>query len=224
MFLNKSRTKHTMFIHRLKRVISQGESDNLDFKQTINDASKIAKTLVAFANHKGGTLLIGVKDNGHICGIKNEDEKYMVELAASFYCKPEIKVEFNETEIEGKTVLEATIEQGKDKPYFAKDEHGKWWVYIRVNDKTMQASVVQFQVLKKQRPDHENKLNYSHIENEILNTIKSSSNSTLNDLVKSLNVNRNRIVYSLTKLICFGVIKIEHNQQNESYSLANVVK
>jgi predicted HTH transcriptional regulator len=41
--------------HILKMLI-KGEDETLDFKQTISSASKIAKTMVSFANHKGGTL------------------------------------------------------------------------------------------------------------------------------------------------------------------------
>lgn len=68
-----------------------GESENLDFKFAVNDSLKIAKSLVAFANRGGGTLLIGVKDNGSIVGVKTEEEYYMVHLAASYYCRPEIE-------------------------------------------------------------------------------------------------------------------------------------
>ena len=74
------------------QLISRGEGEQLDFKKTISSANKIAKTMAAFANHKGGTLLVGVNDNKTISGVKSEDEKYMLDLAASFYCKPEIKI------------------------------------------------------------------------------------------------------------------------------------
>ena len=51
----------------------------LDFKFEISDSKKIARTLVAFANTDGGRLLIGVKDNGSISGIRSEEEKYMID-------------------------------------------------------------------------------------------------------------------------------------------------
>ena len=123
--------------NKLLRTIANGENESLDFKQTISDAHKIAKTIVAFANHKGGTLLIGVRDNGSICGTRSEDDKYMLELAGHFYCEPKIDIAVKEHEIDGKTVLEATIEAGQNKPYYAKDQDGKWWVYYRVNDKSL---------------------------------------------------------------------------------------
>ena len=77
----------------LRSLIAEGEHQQLDFKFEINDARKIARTLSAFSNTDGGRLLIGVKDNGRISGVKSDEEYYMVESAASLYCKPEVKFE-----------------------------------------------------------------------------------------------------------------------------------
>ena len=76
----------TDYIHAL---IAEGEHQQQDFKFEISDARKIAKTLSAFANTDGGRLLIGVKDNGKIAGVRSEEEKYMIEAAAQLYCVPE---------------------------------------------------------------------------------------------------------------------------------------
>ena len=58
----------------IRKLILQGEGTTLDFKKTITNNEKIAKSLVAFANNKGGQLLIGVADDGSIKGVKSEDE------------------------------------------------------------------------------------------------------------------------------------------------------
>ena len=78
----------TDYIHRL---IAEGEHQTQDFKFEISDACKIAKSLSAFANTEGGRLLVGVKDNGKIAGIRSEEEIYMIEAAAQVYCVPEIQ-------------------------------------------------------------------------------------------------------------------------------------
>ena len=64
----------TEYIHLL---IAEGEHQRQDFKFEISDARKIAKTLSAFANTDGGRLLIGVKDNGKIAGVRSDEEQYM---------------------------------------------------------------------------------------------------------------------------------------------------
>ena len=51
---------------KLISLIAVGESETIEFKESFNDET--IETLVAFMNAKGGTLLIGVKDAGNICG------------------------------------------------------------------------------------------------------------------------------------------------------------
>lgn len=206
-------------LHKIIRLIATGESETLDFKQTISDASKIAKTMVAFANNKGGTLLVGVRDNGSIAGIRSDDEKYMLELAAEFYCSPKIQLEIIEHEIDRKIVLEAKIKEGNEKPYFAKGENDTWWVYHRVKDKSLQASPVMFQVLKKQNRDYNELYAYSFLESEILNTLKAEKSITLTELINSLKIKRNRVIYSLAKLIHFDIVEVNYQQKLEYYSL-----
>ena len=205
--------------NKLLRTIASGENETLDFKQTISDAGKIAKTIVAFANHKGGRLLIGVRDNGSICGTRSEDDKYMLELAGHFYCDPKIEVDVIEHEIDGKTVLEATIVEGDSKPYYAKDKDGNWWVYIRVNDQSLQASAVMYQVIRKQNRAHTAITQYSHLEASILQCLKTKAEWRINELSEALGIKRNRVVYSLAKLIHFELVKVVHHNQEEYYAL-----
>lgn len=61
----------------IKKLIEGGENQQLDFKYCVSDSRKIARTLVAFSNTDGGRLLIGVRDNGSIAGIKSDEEIYM---------------------------------------------------------------------------------------------------------------------------------------------------
>lgn len=79
---------------RLKKLIHRGEGEQLDFKQTITDPFKIAKTITSFANTRGGTLLIGVRDNKTIRGVDPEEEKYVLETAANVYCDPAIPLTY----------------------------------------------------------------------------------------------------------------------------------
>lgn len=96
----------TDYIHAL---IAEGEHQQQDFKFEISDARKIAKTLSAFANTDGGRLLIGVKDNGKIAGVRSEEEKYMIEAAAQLYCIPEVEYTMQTYIVEGRQVLVVTI-------------------------------------------------------------------------------------------------------------------
>lgn len=130
----------TDYIYQL---IKQGEHQQQDFKFEISDARKIAKSLSAFSNTDGGRLLVGVKDNGKIAGVRSEEEIYMIEAAAKLYSKPEIHCNMHLYEIEGHQVLEVVIPKGESAPYYAKDENNHYKAYIRIKDENILATPVQ---------------------------------------------------------------------------------
>ncbi|MCE2787122.1 MAG: RNA-binding domain-containing protein [Bacteroidota bacterium] len=209
-----------MPLHPILLLIAKGESESLDFKKTISSAAKIAKTMVAFANHKGGVLLVGVNDNRTISGVKSEDEKYMLDLAASFYCKPEVKLELTEWELGNKTVIEAKINEGKNKPYYAKDEDGKWWVYVRVKDQSLLASKVVVDVLKRQSAKQNTLITYTKHEQSLLHYLDKHNKITLKQLCKLLNISRWRAQRMLINLVSAGVIRNHTTEKEEFFTLS----
>jgi len=128
--------------HPIEVLISQGEHQQLDFKFQVSDSKKIARTLSAFANTDGGKLLIGVKDNGAIAGVRSEEEYYMIEAASQMYTKPSVPFEATRWDIQGKTVLEIQILPSPDKPHTAPDKDDKYKAYIRVADENILANEV----------------------------------------------------------------------------------
>jgi len=122
--------------------IAQGESQQLDFKFEVSDSKKIARTLSAFANTDGGRLLIGVKDNGSIAGVRSEEEFYMIEAASTMYTRPGVPFTATRWEINGKTVLEIYIAPSPNKPHTAPDKDNQYKAYIRVADENILAPEV----------------------------------------------------------------------------------
>ena len=57
-------------VNQLRRLVSQGEGQHLEFKRKASFPEKIVRELIAFANTEGGTLLIGVDDDKSIPGVK----------------------------------------------------------------------------------------------------------------------------------------------------------
>lgn len=54
----------------LKEIISKGESEGIEFKESLGELKEIIETIVAFANKNGGKILIGVRDDGNVIGVK----------------------------------------------------------------------------------------------------------------------------------------------------------
>ena len=88
--------------HPIEALIEQGEHQQLDFKFEVSDSKKIARTLSAFANTDGGRLLIGVKDNGAISGVRSEEEYYMIEAASKMYTHPEVPFTAKRWDVNGR--------------------------------------------------------------------------------------------------------------------------
>ena len=120
-------------------LIAEGEHQHLDFKFEISDSKKIARTLSAFANTEGGRLLIGVKDNGQIAGVRSEEEYYMIEAAAEMYCQPKVPFKAKEWNIDGKIVLEVKVEPSAAKPHRSPNKDDEYKAYIRIADENILA-------------------------------------------------------------------------------------
>lgn len=205
---------------RILSLISQGEGEQLDFKREISSSIRIAKSLSAFANHKGGTLLVGVNDNGTIAGVKAEEEKFMLEQAAVFFCKPEIEIEIKEWPIQGKIILEVKIPQGESKPYYAKDEVGKWWVYIRVADESLLASKVVVDVLRRQGNGEQTLIQYTSKEKALLDYLNVNKRITVKEYCKLINISRWRAIKILVNLVSVGIIRSHNTEKTEFFTLS----
>lgn len=119
-------------------LIAEGEHRQQDFKHSISDACKIARSISAFANRDGGRLLIGVKDNGVVAGVRNDEDIYVVEQAAELYCRPAQHVEFAAFSVDAHTVvIRASIAKADARPVQAREPDGRWRAYYRVADENI---------------------------------------------------------------------------------------
>ncbi|WP_342648354.1 ATP-binding protein [Mucilaginibacter sp. CSA2-8R] len=205
----------------IKRLILEGEGVSLDFKKTITSCEKIAKTMVSFANNKGGKLLIGVADDGSIKGVKSEDEeRYMITKAAHFFARPALEPAFEEIYVDDKLVLVVEIDSSDTKPHYALGDDGKWWVYIRVQDKSVLASKIVVDVLKRANNDEGVLIEYSSKEKALLEYLDQHERITVKQYCELLNMGRRRAQRILVNLVLSGVIRVHTTEKEEFYTAA----
>lgn len=200
-------------------LIRGGESEILDFKHSITDSRKIARSLVAFANTNGGKLLVGVRDNGSISGIKTEEEYYMVEAAAHLYCRPEIKFSTETWNIQGKTVLEITIPKSIQKTYYAPDKENKWKVYIRVNDQNLLANRILIKVWKQRRKKSGTFVRYTEKEKILLDYLSENSYITFSKFRKIARISPLKAERILINLVVLNLVDIVFTETATYYTL-----
>ena len=203
----------------LYKLIQEGEHQRQDFKYCINDSKKIAKSLVAFANTDGGRLLVGIKDNGKIVGIRTDEEFYMVEAAAKIYSNPPISFSTQQWQIEGKTVLEIIIEPSKTKPHFAKDDNGKWLAYQRVGDENYLAGKIQVNVWKKNNSPVGIHFTYSEHEKFLIDYLLNYPSITISKFIRQAHVSRNKAEEVLTNFVLMDIIKMTFEKDVTVFSL-----
>ena len=203
----------------IKNLIKEGEHQQQDFKFEIADSRKIARSLVAFSNTDGGRLLVGVKDNGAIAGVRSDEEFYMVEAAAQIYCKPEIIFTAKEWTIDEKNVLEITIPKMENIPHFAKNEDNKWLAYIRVDDKNLLANHVLLEVWKKKKKSKGVYIRYSKIEESLLAYLKKEKQITLSQFCKLAKFPRFKAENVLVNFILLKIIDIVFTEKGTFYKL-----
>lgn len=160
----------------LARIIEEGEHEHQDFKFAISDARKIARSLSAFANNGGGRLLVGVKDNGVIAGVRNEEDIYVIEQAAEMYCRPSQQLRFTAiTAEEGLIVIRAEIDASPHRPVQALDTDGQWKAYYRVADENILASPIMVKAWRQAESDRPASFNIGSAENAVLQAIQSAT-------------------------------------------------
>lgn len=205
----------------IKKLILEGEGVTLDFKKTITRHEKIAKTMVAFANNRGGQLLIGVADDGTITGVKyEEEEKYMILKTAGQYIRPVIEPVFEEIYVDDKLVLIVNIAESDIKPHYALAEDGKWWVYVRVKDKSVLASKIVVDVLKRAGDEKGVLIEYSANEKTLLEYLEQYTRINIQEFCKLLAISRRSAQRILVNLILSGVISVHTTEKEEYYTMA----
>ena len=131
-----------MTVKSILTQIALGEDNTHQFKVDVRNGESLAAEMVAFANSGGGTLFIGVADDGATPGLSVEDVARINQLisnAASQLVRSPLTVQTENVALEnGRIVILLKVPRGIDRPYF--DKNGVIWLKTgtdkrRVNSK-----------------------------------------------------------------------------------------
>lgn len=204
-------------------MIAEGEHQQQDFKYEIEDAHKIAKSVVAFANTDGGRLLIGVKDNGRIKGVASDEELYMAEAAAEMYSKPEVKFEVKRWNVEGKEVLEIYIPKSSAKPHFVKNKKGPDKAYVRVADQNLSVNKVMVKLWELEKKPKDKEFLYGEHEHLLFEYLKKEGRITFSKYCRITELHFEEASERLAKLLLWNVIDLDLSEKGCFYTVGKEV-
>ena len=210
----------------LLQLIREGEHRQQDFKYRVADAGKLAKSVSAFANTDGGRLLIGVRDDGNLSGVRSEEEIFMMHQAAYKYCKPEASIKFDTYHIDGRTIVVATIPPSERKPVCAVDESGRRRAYIRIADENIVASPVHLAIWREQQSERGIVMTYTDTVRQLLDAMSAVAPDgkpapmTLSQIVRRSRLPRPKVITLLARLVRFSVARWEYTNQQFLFSLS----
>jgi len=209
-----------MTIHDIQDFVNEGENQLLEFKKKVANPKKIVREIVAFANTKGGRLLIGVDDDGRISGLKfAEEEKFALEEAIFKYCKP--KIEFSSEIVRlnaKKAVINYTIFESKKKPhYVVENKQGR--AYVRVEDRSIQASREIREILRRSRKNKDIKFHYGDKEKTLMEYLAIHKKITLKKFAEVAKLSKYRASRTLILLVLANVLKVVPQEKEDFYIL-----
>lgn len=203
----------------LLELIREGEHENQDFKYKISDSRKIARTISSFSNTSGGRLLIGVRDNGVVAGVKDEDDIYMIENATQIFLSPTVDPEILAHNVDGKVVWEINIPEGSNKPYKV-EELDSMTAYYRDQAENFAANAVLIEVWKQEQANRSKRpVEFSDSERKLIDYLKVYPGISTSKAAKVMAIDRRRTIETLARLIRWEVIDWAQDQGKFEYFL-----
>jgi predicted HTH transcriptional regulator len=208
----------------LLELIEEGENLTCEFKRKFSTTEKIAREMIAFANTKGGYLIIGVDDDKDIVGVDSEKaEAELIYDVAKNYCEPPLNIHIDYVEVKGKEVVIVEIFESDNKPHRIQDyltelDVNKSVVTIRVNDKSVQASKEMIRILKA-RSSQLNLKKYSIGPNEkaVFEYLNKYEKISVKELGNYVNISERRASRTLVKLVRANLLFLQTKDNGEEF-------
>lgn len=210
-----------MDMQALKRLVQEGEHQTLEFKRKANHPEKIIREFVAFANSEGGTLLLGVEDDGGIFGTKEPDgDEYLLQGAIQKWVYPEISFSISRVPVtSSRAVLIFDVKASNQKPHFVREGEKKQ-AYVRVRDMSVQASREMTALMRYENRSHGVQFEFGERERRLLQYIQVVTRTTVVDTQQQLRIPKRKASGLLITLVRARLLEIHPTEAGDYFTLA----
>uniref|UniRef100_UPI004048133C AlbA family DNA-binding domain-containing protein n=1 Tax=Algoriphagus sp. TaxID=1872435 RepID=UPI004048133C len=206
-----------MTIQEVKELALKGEGLQVEFKKKANFPEKIVREVIALANTQGGSLLIGVDDDGTVSGQRFiEEEIFVMEKAIRELIFPPLEVEVATVKLsEKKGVAVFRIPHSPNRPHFLLVQ-GKKLSFIRVQDRTVQASREVWEVLRKSRVPRDTVFTYGKKEEVLMKFLAEQEKINVKEFAKIASIPLYMASKTLVRLVVANVLQL-HPQEGADF-------
>jgi len=212
-----------MTLQEVKTLASKGEGLKIEFKKKASYPEKIVKEFIALANTAGGVVMIGVDDDGSVSGQRFiEEEIYVMEKAIKELIFPVLSYELVTVPLnEKKGVAIFKLAQSPNRPHYLKIDK-KRQSYIRVEDRSVQASIEVWEILKRSKSAKDVVFTYGRKEEILLKALEEKGKITLKEFSKLARIPKFLASKTLVKLVLANVLRIYPQESEDYFTLKEV--
>jgi predicted HTH transcriptional regulator len=209
-----------MRFHKFQELLEAGEGLHVEFKRMVTTPTRFAHEMIAFANTSGGTILIGVDDDGAVVGVDSEKTEMGLVAEASEFCDPPVVYSASIFSIGTTDVVCIEIPESACKPHFhtESDEHGRK-CYIRVGENSIQASREMIKVLQYRSSQKPVRLIVGEAERRLLLHFEKQDRITVGEFADLTNISTRRASRLLIRLVRTGILAIHSQEKSDYFSL-----
>ena len=220
MDTSDSNTTRKMTLQEIKALSAQGEGPRMEFKKKAAFPEKIVREVIALANTEGGYLLIGVDDDGTVSGQRYiEEEVFVMEKAIRELVFPKLDFQVHIVKLnEKKGVAAFKIGKSDHRPHFLKEKERKQ-AYIRVRDRSVQASREMWEILKKSKTPKDIVFTYGLKEEMLMKALGEKEQITLREFSQLARIPKFIASKTLVRLVLANVIQIHPREVEDIYTL-----
>ncbi len=202
----------------VKNLAQTGEGMYLEFKRTIPSAYKIAREIAAFANTKGGTLLIGVDDDKSLVGVMGyQEEEFLLDKAAKKLCEPAVDIKIEIVHFGDRDLLVIKVPEVIDKPVYVKGDN-KQIVFMREKDQNKVASKELIEIIKKRNSDEGVTFEYGPDEQKLFRYLNEYGEITVKKFAQSVDIPREKASATLVNLVAAEILNLTRKDNTDYFT------
>ena len=199
-----------MTFRELQMVVAQGEGLHVEFKHKLPEWPKLMRELVAFANTQGGTLFVGVEDDGVISGLRDPREiEEAITLNLDAWVRPALEWRLEVVPLSRKrAVVAIVVPRSKTKPHFALESETDAIGHplIRIADSSVRATKETTELLRYEGRERDMKVEYGDKERILMHHLETAKRITVQEYADLAKIPRSAASRTLVHLVKANVL------------------